>query len=139
VAVAAGERHDGRREVLGFEVTPRADGWDFWSGFLGNLVERGLQGVGVVTADSQRDGLRQAARETFHTATFRWQSLEARFQLPEAQLSNTAPVISVLDDDYLLLMAQQPVVTVERLVGLALLFLHIGWAVTYPDELATAA
>lgn len=139
VAAATGERPSGRREVLGFEVTPRAEGRDFWSGFLGSLVERGLQNVEVVTADSQRDGLRQAARETFHTATFRWHLPEARLQLPEARLSNAMPIISVLDDDYLLLAPQQPAVMVERLVGLALLFLQFGWAATYPDEFAVAA
>lgn len=139
VAVAAGEQPNGRREILGFEVTPRAEGWDFWTGFFGNLTGRGLENVDVITADSQRDGLRQAVRETFHTATFRWQSPEASIRLPEARLSVTIPVISMLNDDYLLLAPQQPILLVERLVGLALMMLHMGWAVSYTDEMLIAA
>lgn len=139
VAVAAGSRTNGQREILSFEVTPRAEGWDFWSDFLGRLVERGLQNVEVVTAGSQRDGLRPVVRETFHTATFRWQSSEAHNQLPEARLSYAAPVMSVLEADDLLPAPQNPVSSVERLVGLALMFLHLGWAAAYPDEMVIAA
>ncbi len=139
VVVAAGEQPDGQREILGFEVTPRAEGREFWLDFLDGLVDRGLQTAEVVTADSLRDGLRQAVRETFHTAAFRWPSPEAHLQLLEAQLSNAAPSILVLDDDYLLVAPQSPIVAVGRLVGLALMVLHLGWAVSYPDELAIVA
>lgn len=137
VVAAAGEQPNGRRDILGFEVTPRADGWEFWTRFLGSLVERGLQHVDVVTADSQRDGLRPAVRQTFHTAALRWQTPDAL--MPQARLSATAPVISMPDDAYLLLLPQQPILLVERLVGLALLVLHRGWVEMYPDEWAMAA
>ncbi len=138
VVVAAASRASGRREVLGFEVTPRAEGREFWLDFLDGLVERGLQYVDVVTADSQYDGLRQAVRETFHTAAFRWPSPEGANRLPEARLANAAPVMLLPDDPYMRLPALS-LMLVERWVGLALLLLDIGWAESFAGELAIAA
>jgi putative transposase len=50
-AIAIGIDEDGKRDLLSFEITRSADGWDFWAAFLDDLVMRGLRGVEVVTSD----------------------------------------------------------------------------------------
>ncbi len=62
VAVAVGTLHDGRQEVLGFEVTPYAEGRVFWAEFFEHLAERGLQDVEKLMSEAY-SGLKAGLRE----------------------------------------------------------------------------
>jgi putative transposase len=53
VLVATGVNADGRREILGMEVTSAEDGAG-WLAFLRGLVARGLSGVQLVTSDAHQ-------------------------------------------------------------------------------------
>ncbi|GAT67242.1 transposase [Planomonospora sphaerica] len=53
VLVATAVNADGRREILGLEVTSAEDGAG-WLGFLRGLVARGLSGVQLVVSDAHR-------------------------------------------------------------------------------------
>lgn len=63
LALAVGIQENGRREILGFEITRYAEGRMFWKAFLDHLKERGLGGVEVVLSDSY-DGLKAALRDS---------------------------------------------------------------------------
>lgn len=60
LVVAIGVRSSGQREVLGAEVTAELSA-GFWIDYLGNLRQRGLAGVQLVTADDHT-GLQVALR-----------------------------------------------------------------------------
>ncbi|WP_068922345.1 IS256 family transposase [Planobispora rosea] len=73
VATAAGA--DGRREILGLEVTSAEDGAG-WLGFLRGLVARGLSGVQLVVSDAHR-GLMEAVGATLAGAA--WQRCRTHY------------------------------------------------------------
>jgi len=60
LVVAIGVRSSGQREILGAEVTAELSA-GFWIDYLGNLRQRGLAGVQLVTADDHT-GLQVALR-----------------------------------------------------------------------------
>jgi len=51
VLIATGMEAEGRREILGAEVTSAEDGAG-WLAFFRSLVARGLQGLRLVTSDA---------------------------------------------------------------------------------------
>ena len=67
--LAAGVNADGRREILGLQVTSAEDGAG-WLGFFRDLTARGLAGVQLVTSDAHR-GLVEAIGATLPGAA--WQ------------------------------------------------------------------
>jgi putative transposase len=75
VVVAYGVRADGRREVLGMDVTT-GEHAVFWRAFLQSLVARGMRGVRLVVSDAH-PGLKQAIREVFVGAA--WQRCRVHF------------------------------------------------------------
>lgn len=92
VAVAVGVQENGNREVLGFEVAPYAEGREFWEEFLDHLVERGLQGVRVITSDSY-DGLKPALRQVLPYTE--WQPRREPAVTSEAFVAAVSPVVWV--------------------------------------------
>jgi putative transposase len=75
VVVAYGVRADGRREVLGMDVTS-GEHAIYWRAFLQSLVARGVRGVRLVVSDAH-PGLKQAIREVFVGAA--WQRCRVHF------------------------------------------------------------
>ncbi len=75
VVVAYGVRADGRREVLGMDVTS-GEHAVYWRAFLQQLVARGVRGVRLVVSDAH-PGLKQAIREVFVGAA--WQRCRVHF------------------------------------------------------------
>jgi putative transposase len=75
VVVAYGVRADGRREVLGMDVTS-GEHAVYWRAFLQRLVARGVRGVRLVVSDAH-PGLKQAIREVFVGAA--WQRCRVHF------------------------------------------------------------
>jgi transposase-like protein len=69
VLVAVGVNADGRREVLGYEVSPD-ESESSWGSFLQSLIERGLSGVRLVVSDANK-GLRSAIQRHFPSSS--WQ------------------------------------------------------------------
>jgi transposase-like protein len=92
VAVAVGVQENGNREILGFEVAPYAEGRDFWQEFLDHLVERGLQGVQVITSDSY-EGLKPALRQVLPYTE--WQPRREPAATSEAIVAAVSPVVWV--------------------------------------------
>jgi len=58
VIVAVGVNTDGRREVLGMDISP-SEAETFWTGFLRKLARRGLRGVKLVISDAH-EGIKAA-------------------------------------------------------------------------------
>ena len=58
VIVAVGVNTDGRREVLGMDISP-SEAEPFWTAFLRKLARRGLRGVKLVVSDAHA-GIRAA-------------------------------------------------------------------------------
>ncbi|GAA2906851.1 IS256-like element IS1081 family transposase [Streptosporangium fragile] len=75
VLVATAVNADGRREILGLEVTSAEDGAG-WLGFLRTLVARGLSGVQLVVSDAHR-GLVEAIGATLAGAC--WQRCRTHY------------------------------------------------------------
>jgi len=75
VVIAIGVTAEGRREVLGFDVGPSEEE-AFWQQFLRALVERGLNGVQLVTSDAHA-GLKRALLTILHGAS--WQRCRVHF------------------------------------------------------------
>jgi len=75
VLVAIGVNREGRREVVGVDVA-HGESKATWSGFLGNLVERGLKGVRLITSDAHA-GLSDARKE--HFSGIPWQRCQRHF------------------------------------------------------------
>jgi putative transposase len=73
--VATGVNADGKREILGFEVTSAEDGAG-WLAFFRGLVARGLAGVVLVTSDAHR-GLVAAIAATLPGAS--WQRCRTHY------------------------------------------------------------
>ena len=73
--VATGVNADGRREVLGLQVTTSEDGAG-WLGFFRDLVARGLSGVKLVTSDAHA-GLVAAIGATLDGAA--WQRCRTHY------------------------------------------------------------
>jgi putative transposase len=73
--VATGVNADGKREILGFEVTSAEDGAG-WLAFFRGLVARGLSGVALVTSDAHR-GLVAAIASTLPGAS--WQRCRTHY------------------------------------------------------------
>lgn len=69
VLVAVGVTAEGRRELLGYDVTA-GEQEACWEAFLATLVARGLRGVRMVVSDAH-SGLRGAIQKTFGEAS--WQ------------------------------------------------------------------
>jgi transposase-like protein len=68
VLIAVGIDWDGRRQILGVEITNR-ESQSSWRTFLLGLRERGLSGVELVVADDHA-GLRAAIREVLSEAAY---------------------------------------------------------------------
>ena len=75
VMVATGVNADGFREVLGIQVSSTESGAG-WLGFFGDLVARGLTGVGLVTSDAHA-GLIEAIGATLPGAS--WQRCRTHY------------------------------------------------------------
>jgi transposase-like protein len=73
--IATGVNADGKREILGFEVTSAEDGAG-WLAFFRGLVARGLAGVVLVTSDAHR-GLVTAIAATLPGAS--WQRCRTHY------------------------------------------------------------
>jgi putative transposase len=73
--IATGVNADGKREILGFEVTSAEDGAG-WLAFFRGLVARGLAGVVLVTSDAHR-GLIAAIAATLPGAS--WQRCRTHY------------------------------------------------------------
>ena len=73
--IATGVNADGKREILGFEVTSAEDGAG-WLAFFRGLVARGLAGVVLVTSDAHR-GLVAAIAATLPGAS--WQRCRTHY------------------------------------------------------------
>jgi len=80
VIIAVGVNSDGRREVLGMDISP-SEAETFWTAFLGKLGRRGLRCVQLVISDAD-EGIKAAVAKVFN-ATWR----EAR-PLTEMQTRN---------------------------------------------------
>lgn len=76
LVVAIGVGADGRRRFLGLACA-NAESYASWRGFLGDLEERGVSGVRLVTSDAH-EGLRRAVAETWPDAT--WQRCVAHLK-----------------------------------------------------------
>lgn len=74
IAVATAE--SGAREVIGVDVATSGQMPGFWGAFLGDLADRGLHGLALVTSD-RSDGLLPALAAVFPDA--RWQRCRERF------------------------------------------------------------
>lgn len=74
IAVATAE--SGSRDVVGFDVATADQMPDFWRSYLGDLADRGLRGLQLVTSDKS-DGLSEAIAAVFPNA--RWQRCRERF------------------------------------------------------------
>lgn len=74
VAVATAE--SGARDVIGFDVATAEDMPGFWCSFFGDLSDRGVRGLQLVTSDGS-DGLLPALTAVFPEA--RWQRCRERF------------------------------------------------------------
>src|SRR5215470_5230894 len=73
--IATGVNADGKREILGFEVTSAEDGAG-WLAFFRGLVARGLSGVALITSDAHR-GLVAAIAATLPGAS--WQRCRTHY------------------------------------------------------------
>jgi putative transposase len=73
--IATGVNTDGKREILGFDVTSAEDGAG-WLAFFRGLVARGLAGVALVTSDAHR-GLVAAIAATLPGAS--WQRCRTHY------------------------------------------------------------
>jgi len=73
--LATGVNADGRREILGLQVTSAEDGAG-WLGFFRDLTARGLTGVALVTSDAHR-GLAGAIGATLPGAS--WQRCRTHY------------------------------------------------------------
>jgi putative transposase len=73
--IATGVNADGKREILGFEVTSAEDGAG-WLAFFRGLVARGLSGVVLVTSDAHA-GLVAAIQSTLPGAS--WQRCRTHY------------------------------------------------------------
>ena len=65
---AIGVNSDGRREVLGVEISA-SEAEPFWTAFLRKLTRRGLRGVKLVVSDSH-EGIKAAVSKVLSTS---WQ------------------------------------------------------------------
>ncbi|WP_395713774.1 IS256 family transposase [Reyranella sp.] len=74
VSVAVGVNADGRREVLGMDISP-SEAETFWTAFLRKLTRRGLRGVKLVISDAH-EGIKAAVSKIL-TAT--WQRCRVHF------------------------------------------------------------
>jgi transposase-like protein len=75
VLIGVGVREDGSREVLGYWVAP-TENEAYWSDFLQDLRQRGLDGVKLVISDAH-EGLRAAIRQKLPGA--KWQRCKVHF------------------------------------------------------------
>lgn len=73
--IATAVNGEGRREVLGFDVITSEDGAG-WTAFLRSLVERGLNGVKLITSDNHK-GLKAALAAELPGAS--WQRRRTHF------------------------------------------------------------
>lgn len=75
VTIAVGVNTDGRREVLGMAIGP-SEAETFWTGFLRDLVRRGLSGVKLVISDAHQ-GIKASVARVLNTS---WQRCRVHFQ-----------------------------------------------------------
>ena len=75
VTIAVGVNMDGRREVLGMAIGP-PEAETFWTGFLRDLVRRGLSGVKLVISDAH-EGIKASVARVLNTS---WQRCRVHFQ-----------------------------------------------------------
>jgi putative transposase len=75
VTIAVGVNTDGRREVLGMAIGP-SEAETFWTGFLRDLVRRGLSGVKLVISDAH-EGIKASVARVLNTS---WQRCRGDFQ-----------------------------------------------------------
>ncbi len=66
--IAVAVNGDGRREVLGMDISP-SEAETFWTEFLRKLARRGLRGVKLVISDAH-EGLKAAVAKVLHAS---WQ------------------------------------------------------------------
>ena len=76
IVIAVATTESGARDVIGFDVTTAEEMPEFWRPFFGDLSDRGLRGLQVVTSD-KADGLFPALAAVFPDA--RWQRCRERF------------------------------------------------------------
>lgn len=92
VIVAVGVSADGRREILGMDVSA-SEAEVFWSDFLGKLTRRGLRSVYLVISDSH-EGIRAAVSKVLGAT---WQRFRVHFmrQVPAHAGRSGRRVVSV--------------------------------------------
>ncbi len=73
--VAIGVTSNGERQVLGVDAGPSED-VSFWTGFIRDLVRRGLRGIRLVISDAH-EGIKQAVAKVLSGAT--WQRCRVHF------------------------------------------------------------
>jgi putative transposase len=76
LAIAVATAESGARHVIGLAVATADEMAGFWGSFLGDLGDRGLRGIQLVTSD-QSDGLLPALAAAFPEA--RWQRCREHF------------------------------------------------------------
>ncbi|TAD92150.1 MAG: IS256 family transposase [Alphaproteobacteria bacterium] len=74
VTIAVGVNADGRREVLGMDISP-SEAETFWTAFLRKLARRGLRGVKLVVSDAH-EGIKAAVSKVLMAT---WQRCRVHF------------------------------------------------------------
>jgi putative transposase len=91
VVIATGLRADGHREVLGVDVGD-SENETFWTEFLGDLKDRGLDGVGLVISDAHA-GLKAAIKKVLQNSSWQRCRVHAMRNLLAVARTQQRPVI----------------------------------------------
>lgn len=94
VVIATGLRADGHREVLGVDIGD-SENETFWTEFLRDLKDRGLNGVRLVISDAHA-GLRKAIQKVFQGASWQRCRVHAMRNLLSAAHHQHRQVIAAL-------------------------------------------
>ena len=94
VVIATGVRADGHREVLGVDIG-NSENETFWTEFLRDLVDRGLNGVQLVISDAHA-GLRAAIRRVLQGSTWQRCRVHAKRNLLAVANHSQRQLISAL-------------------------------------------
>jgi putative transposase len=94
VVIATGLRADGHREVLGVDVGD-SENETFWTEFLRDLKDRGLDGVRLVISDAHA-GLKAAIKKVLQNSSWQRCRVHAMRNLLAVARTQQRPVISAL-------------------------------------------
>jgi putative transposase len=119
VLVAVGVTTEGRRELLGYDVTA-GEQEACWQAFLATLVARGLHGVRLVVSDAH-SGLRRAIQQTFGEASWQRCTIHLGRNLAgEVSHRNRAEVLALLK----LVLASPDIAAARAQLDVVLRILH---------------